>query len=386
MAGPTILMGGRQGVRRCSGSVRVIGSNCSAAVEGQQLRSAAAAGKMKNDRATVTGRARSRICAAPAGAQGPRVCPRRSLPTHAWRSGLRPTSRATPGARAPQRPTMLPLRSKRTSESGSWEDNAAAAECSNCSKAFTLLLRRHHCRVCGKCFCNGCTSFRVRLASSRTGKEKRACAQCFAVSGAGGGYEPLVAPARAPSKSIVVAVGSGVELDLSTGGGRRTAAQLGRLSAEGALAELRKPLGCYNWALFRPTATLQALQLHDAGSLSVNGAWGVGGSGPPPPLLAGHPLALLLHTHSLALARTHHTRTHAHTRTQSASNSSRAGRRTMACCGWALGRGASGAPRPSSSPGCPRACPRWQCRSGGAWQSARATWQKSWGPLAWSCR
>jgi hypothetical protein len=167
---------------------------------------------------------------------------------------------------------MLPLRSKRTSESGSWAEDASATECSNCSKAFTLLHRRHHCRVCGKCFCAGCSAFRVRLASSRTGKEKRACAQCFAVSGAGGGYaesEPLVAPARTPVKSISV---GGAELDLGAGGGRRTAAELGRgVSAESVLAELRKPLGSFNWALFRPTGALQALQLHNAGSLSVNG-------------------------------------------------------------------------------------------------------------------
>ena len=168
---------------------------------------------------------------------------------------------------------VVPLASKRTSEAGLWDESK---ECTNCSKVFTLLNRRHHCRVCGHVFCAGCSAYRVRLASSRTGKEKRACATCFAVSGAGGGYEPLAPPTRPPSKSIVVG-----SADLALGQGRRTAADLGgeSMSAELALAELRKPLGAYNWALFHPTATLQALRLHNAGSLSVNGAWRAGPAG-----------------------------------------------------------------------------------------------------------
>ena len=259
---------------------------------------------------------------------------------------------------------VVPLASKRTSEAGLWDESK---ECTNCSKAFTLLNRRHHCRVCGHVFCAGCSAYRVRLASSRTGKEKRACATCFAVSGAGGGYEPLAPPTRPPSKSIVVGTA-----DLALGQGRRTAADLGgeSMSAELALAELRKPLGAYNWALFHPTATLQALRLHNAGSLSINGAWRAGPAG-------GTLFARLTHTPSTHTLRAC---------PQSALNISSLGRRCMGCCGWGLGRGAFGAQSQCSSAGCPLACPRWQCRSASAWQRRAATWRKSWGPFTWSCR
>jgi hypothetical protein len=163
---------------------------------------------------------------------------------------------------------MLPLSSKRQSEAGIWEEERP--DCTNCNKLFSMFNRRHHCRVCGHVFCSGCTAYRVHLSSSRTGRPKRCCAQCFAISGAGGGYEPLSpSPSRAPVPSMLVG-----KADLQLGDGRKTASELGLpISADSVLAEIRKPLGFWNWALFHPTATLQPLSLYNAGSLSVNGAY-----------------------------------------------------------------------------------------------------------------
>mmetsp|Transcript_138048 Transcript_138048/g.358560 ORF Transcript_138048/g.358560 Transcript_138048/m.358560 type:complete len:308 (+) Transcript_138048:122-1045(+) len=45
----------------------------------------------------------------------------------------------------------------------SWQNDQKA--CAMCSKVFTLIRRRHHCRSCGRCTCEDCSPFRVRLAA-----------------------------------------------------------------------------------------------------------------------------------------------------------------------------------------------------------------------------
>jgi hypothetical protein len=47
-----------------------------------------------------------------------------------------------------------------------WEPNREAAHCRKCVKSFGLTRLRHHCRSCGRNFCNDCASFYVRLPSS----------------------------------------------------------------------------------------------------------------------------------------------------------------------------------------------------------------------------
>ena len=36
--------------------------------------------------------------------------------------------------------------------------DSACKECSECQTKFNLLIRRHHCRICGRIFCNACCS------------------------------------------------------------------------------------------------------------------------------------------------------------------------------------------------------------------------------------
>ena len=45
--------------------------------------------------------------------------------------------------------------------SPSWESNQPS--CGDCGRDFTLLVRRHHCRSCGKCCCGACCFEKVRM-------------------------------------------------------------------------------------------------------------------------------------------------------------------------------------------------------------------------------
>lgn len=44
-----------------------------------------------------------------------------------------------------------------------WERDDQANQCRDCQRRFTFILRRHHCRKCGRIFCDRCSSFRVLL-------------------------------------------------------------------------------------------------------------------------------------------------------------------------------------------------------------------------------
>ncbi|EFC45905.1 predicted protein [Naegleria gruberi] len=48
--------------------------------------------------------------------------------------------------------------------------------CMKCNTKFTLINRRHHCRFCGKIFCNLCSSKKVKRKEK---EEKRSCDDCF---------------------------------------------------------------------------------------------------------------------------------------------------------------------------------------------------------------
>jgi hypothetical protein len=65
----------------------------------------------------------------------------------------------------------------------------------------------------------------------------------------------------------------GAKLDLTTGAGRKTAAEMGtKIASHVALKAVREPLGPFNWVLFGPSEAGKELQFINAGSLSINGA------------------------------------------------------------------------------------------------------------------
>ena len=65
-----------------------------------------------------------------------------------------------------------------------WQPDSAAKNCTFCKGEFSLLNRRHHCRLCGKLVCGNCSTHRVVLPNIDTSKQ-RVCDQCFEASANG---------------------------------------------------------------------------------------------------------------------------------------------------------------------------------------------------------
>ncbi|CAG9094633.1 unnamed protein product [Plutella xylostella] len=57
-----------------------------------------------------------------------------------------------------------------------WADGEV---CHRCRVAFTMLVRRHHCRACGQVFCQQCSSKTSTLPKFGIEKEVRVCDACF---------------------------------------------------------------------------------------------------------------------------------------------------------------------------------------------------------------
>eukprot|EP00903_Cladosiphon_okamuranus_P011122 g10498.t1 len=73
-----------------------------------------------------------------------------------------------------------------------WIPNSARNSCLHCERSFTILLRRHHCRMCGEVVCAHCSPHRVRLAeddetNNRDNEESAADGSSDAGGGGGGG-------------------------------------------------------------------------------------------------------------------------------------------------------------------------------------------------------
>eukprot|EP00808_Paulinella_micropora_P015371 g57235.t1 len=58
-----------------------------------------------------------------------------------------------------------------------WVKDTDAKKCMACYCKFSLLLRKHHCRLCGLVFCHACSSHVIKLKTS--GRTGRACNACF---------------------------------------------------------------------------------------------------------------------------------------------------------------------------------------------------------------
>jgi len=59
-------------------------------------------------------------------------------------------------------------------DAGEWEEDAST--CAVCGKVFSALLRRHHCRICGRCVCKACSPSTVLLPGQK--KPERSCTPC----------------------------------------------------------------------------------------------------------------------------------------------------------------------------------------------------------------
>ena len=57
-----------------------------------------------------------------------------------------------------------------------WERDSEVSSCRGCLTPFSVTFRRHHCRNCGKIFCNTCSSERASVSGSK--RSKRVCKWC----------------------------------------------------------------------------------------------------------------------------------------------------------------------------------------------------------------
>lgn len=64
----------------------------------------------------------------------------------------------------------------RVQSTNQWVSDGLIHQCQDCSTHFTLFIRRHHCRLCGRIFCNSCSSNWLNTAAcSRPVRTCRAC-------------------------------------------------------------------------------------------------------------------------------------------------------------------------------------------------------------------
>lgn len=74
---------------------------------------------------------------------------------------------AYPTHDAPSRPAAASAQSIRAINQPEWEDDSSVNECRRCNRKFSLWVRRHHCRRCGKVVCDKCSTNRALLHPSQ---------------------------------------------------------------------------------------------------------------------------------------------------------------------------------------------------------------------------
>mmetsp|Transcript_4431 Transcript_4431/g.9669 ORF Transcript_4431/g.9669 Transcript_4431/m.9669 type:complete len:146 (+) Transcript_4431:3-440(+) len=60
-----------------------------------------------------------------------------------------------------------------------WDRDEEAHVCTSCGWEFSTFTRRHHCRLCGKIFCDRCSSFKVEDSKLESRPRHRCCKHCF---------------------------------------------------------------------------------------------------------------------------------------------------------------------------------------------------------------
>ncbi|XP_028300186.1 FYVE and coiled-coil domain-containing protein 1 isoform X2 [Gouania willdenowi] len=75
-----------------------------------------------------------------------------------------------------QKSDALEFEQKLRAEERWWLMDKEATHCLGCQSQFTWLLRRHHCRICGRIFCYYCSNFQVTTKQNE--KKERCCKDC----------------------------------------------------------------------------------------------------------------------------------------------------------------------------------------------------------------
>eukprot|EP01091_Cochliopodium_minus_P001152 TRINITY_DN1102_c0_g1_i1.p1 TRINITY_DN1102_c0_g1~~TRINITY_DN1102_c0_g1_i1.p1 ORF type:complete len:204 (+),score=24.33 TRINITY_DN1102_c0_g1_i1:19-630(+) len=60
-----------------------------------------------------------------------------------------------------------------------WQPDWQASSCTSCSIDFSLFIRKHHCRNCGKIFCDSCSQYKMNLFHLGYSTQQRVCKICI---------------------------------------------------------------------------------------------------------------------------------------------------------------------------------------------------------------
>jgi len=90
-----------------------------------------------------------------------------------------------------------------------WQPDNSTEKCSKCASGFSLLKRRHHCRHCGRVFCQKCTEQKGRIPNLGYDEIMRVCDECFPIVSSTGGKLFQEAPPIVPSAPIEYGVVQG---------------------------------------------------------------------------------------------------------------------------------------------------------------------------------
>nr|XP_021336159.1 zinc finger FYVE domain-containing protein 21 isoform X2 [Danio rerio] len=63
-----------------------------------------------------------------------------------------------------------------------WVPDKECPRCMQCDTKFDFITRKHHCRRCGRCFCDKCCSQKVALPRMCFVDPVRQCAECSLIS------------------------------------------------------------------------------------------------------------------------------------------------------------------------------------------------------------
>ena len=88
-----------------------------------------------------------------------------------------------------------------------WQKDQEVDACPGCEAVFSLFLRRHHCRRCGRVFCNSCTSSRLQMAGAAD--PQRVCLSCYELVTSGfAGVLPPEEVLKSPSTKALTTEGA----------------------------------------------------------------------------------------------------------------------------------------------------------------------------------
>lgn len=89
-----------------------------------------------------------------------------------------------------------------------WVPDHSVSACMACGHAFSVTVRRHHCRHCGRLVCGACSPHKTRLPQAVTKTARvRVCGTCFRALGGADG-EPAGPEEAEPSPGAGTPMGS----------------------------------------------------------------------------------------------------------------------------------------------------------------------------------